>query len=78
MLNLILKFKAYWLNNQKKELKYPVEDGKQIYFVQIEGTSFINGVELNHGDAMEITDEKFLHVKALKKAHCLFISMNKE
>lgn len=63
--------------DKNKELKQKIDNNKQLYFVQIEGISNINGIELNHGDAMEITDENLLHVKALGKAHFLFIEMNK-
>ena len=63
--------------NIDKELKYDISDNKQVYFVQIEGASNINGIELNYGDAMEISYENFLHVKAIEKTHFLFIEMNK-
>jgi hypothetical protein len=32
---------------------------------------------LNDSDAMEITDENFLSIRALKKSHFLFIEMKK-
>jgi len=63
--------------NIDKKLKYDISDNKQVYFVQIEGASNINGIELNYGDAMEISYENFLHVKAIEKTHFLFIEMNK-
>jgi redox-sensitive bicupin YhaK (pirin superfamily) len=61
-----------------KELEYKIKEGKQLYFVQIEGAANVNDIELNHGDAMEITEENLLHVKALEKTHCLFIVMKQE
>jgi redox-sensitive bicupin YhaK (pirin superfamily) len=62
-----------------EEITYNIEKGKQVYFVQIEGTSLINEtIELNDGDALEITKENLLHVKPLKKSHFLFIVMNYE
>jgi len=61
-----------------KNLSYDIEDNRQVYFVQIEGSSSINGVELNHGDAMEITQENVLHIKAISDSHFLFIEMKKD
>lgn len=60
------------------ELDYDIGKGRQVYFVQAEGSSAINGIELNEGDAMEITQENSLHVKALKDSHILFIEMPEE
>jgi redox-sensitive bicupin YhaK (pirin superfamily) len=58
-------------------VEYSLQEHRQIYFVQIEGISEINGTILNDSDAMEITDENSLLIKALKKSHFLFIEMNK-
>jgi redox-sensitive bicupin YhaK (pirin superfamily) len=58
-----------------KMLDYTCKSDRQIYFVQIEGTSLVNGVELNYGDGMEITEELKLQIKALSNAHFLFIDM---
>ncbi len=60
-----------------KSLEYSMKEHRQIYFVQIEGTSDINGTMLNDSDAMEITDENSLSIRALEKSHFLFIEMNK-
>ncbi|MEA2046910.1 MAG: pirin family protein [Campylobacterota bacterium] len=51
---------------------------KQIYFVQIEGTSKVNGIALDDGDAMEIVNENNLTIEAITKSHFLFIEMPKE
>lgn len=59
-----------------REIKSIIKNGKQIYFVQIEGNALINNIELNYGDAMEITEEKSLHVRALNKTHFLYIEMD--
>ncbi|EQB39958.1 hypothetical protein M947_05075 [Sulfurimonas hongkongensis] len=40
-----------------KVLEFSIKEKRQIYFVQIEGSSDINGVVLNDGDAMEVTKE---------------------
>jgi len=58
-----------------KDIKYDIKDGRQVYFTQIEGTSTINGIELSNGDAMEITKESQLDIKALSDSHFLFIEM---
>jgi hypothetical protein len=51
--------------------------GVQVYFVQIEGSSNVNDITLDFGDAMEIVDINKLHIKALKNSHFLFIEMAK-
>ncbi|RXK12633.1 hypothetical protein CP965_08625 [Halarcobacter mediterraneus] len=58
-----------------KTLDFKVIKNRQIYFVQIEGTSLINGNEINGGDAMEITKEKDLTIEATTDSHFLFIEM---
>ena len=60
-----------------KVLEYKIKDKRQIYFVQIEGSSNINGIKLNNGDAMEITEENSLKIEALEQSHFLFIEMPK-
>ena len=59
-----------------KSLDFDIAGGRQLYFVQIEGSSSINGVRLDFGDAAEIVDERQLDIKALEKAHFLFIEMD--
>ena len=68
--------------DENKSIKISMENtstssatARQIYFVQIEGSSDINGIELNHGDAMEITKEDLLSITALTNSHFLFIEM---
>ena len=58
-----------------KTLKYKINAMRQIYFVQIEGSSDVNGITLKNGDAMEIIQEESLDIKALEKSHFLFIEM---
>ena len=60
-----------------KILDFNIKENKQIYFVQIEGKSNINGIILKDGDAMEIVDEKQINIKALENSHFLFIEMPK-
>ena len=61
-----------------KELDYKIQKDKQVYFVQIEGSSNINGTLLENGDAMEIVDEDILTIKPITKSHILFIEMQKK
>lgn len=56
-------------------LDFHLEDGRQIYFVQIEGSSCINGVTVEDSDALEIMQESSLTVVALENSHFLFIEM---
>lgn len=58
-----------------KTISHNVASNRQIYFVQIEGSSQLNGVSLQNGDACEITKEQLLEVKALENSHFLFIEL---
>ena len=60
-----------------KELEFQIKEGRQIYFVQIEGSSNINGTILDFGDAMEITNEDKIVINPISKSHILFIEMKK-
>ncbi|PRM90221.1 hypothetical protein CJ671_03675 [Aliarcobacter cryaerophilus] len=60
-----------------KELEFEIKEGRQIYFVQIEGSSNINGTILDFGDAMEITNEDKIVINPISKSHILFIEMKK-
>ena len=59
-----------------KTLKYGINAMRQIYFIQIEGSSDVNGIILKNGDAMKITQEASLDIKALENSHFLFIEMH--
>lgn len=61
-----------------KSLEFALQTDRQIYFVQIEGSSLINEIALDYGDAMEIVDETKLDVYALEDSHFLFIEMKRE
>jgi len=61
-----------------KTLEYKIAQNKQVYFTQIEGSSSINGLTLNEGDAMEITKEEALEIKALSNSHFLFIEIKED
>ncbi len=61
--------------DEGKNLDFVIAKNRQVYFVQIEGTSSINGIELNERDAMEITQEDNINIKADINSHFLFIEM---
>ena len=60
-----------------KLLEFEIKEDRQVYFVQIEGSSNINEITLNAGDAMEIVDIEEIEIKALENSHFLFIEMAK-
>jgi quercetin 2,3-dioxygenase len=60
-----------------REIKFPVEQGRQAYLVQIEGSSAINDVELTQRDALEIVEEDIV-IKASETSHILLLEMIKE
>ncbi len=61
-----------------KDFDFEIKENRQVYFVQIEGSSNINGITLENGDAMEIVDVDKLTVKPLTKSHILFIEMERK
>ncbi len=61
-----------------KSLDFSVKNDRQIYFVQIEGISTVNGIRLDYGDAMEMVDESTLQIEAMTNSHFLFIEMPRE
>ncbi|WP_421715771.1 pirin family protein [Arcobacter arenosus] len=60
-----------------KELRYEINPNRQIYFVQIEGSSTVNEIVLENGDACEISEENLLKINAIENSHFLFIEMEK-
>ncbi|MDD2906143.1 MAG: pirin family protein [Sulfurimonas sp.] len=61
-----------------KSIEYSPKTQRQIYFVQIEGETSINGITLQPSDALKITDEQQLNITALTNAHFLFLEMPAE
>ena len=57
-------------------LEFPVEAGRQVYVVQIEGAADVNGLTLTAKDALESVDESLL-IKASEKSHLVFLEMKK-
>ncbi len=66
-----------FVNEFDKAFEYKIQKNRQVYFVQIEGTSEVNGTILEYGDAMEIVDEEKLTINPQTKSHILFIEMAK-
>ena len=60
-----------------KPFEYKIQKDRQVYFVQIEGTSEVNDTILEYGDAMEIVDEENITINPQTKSHILFIEMAK-
>lgn len=56
-------------------LEFSINEKRQVYFVQIEGKSNVNGMLLDNGDAMEVTQETSLDIRALENSHFIFIEM---
>lgn len=57
-----------------KSLDYVMEEGRQGYLVQIEGSGSINGNSLAMRDAAEITDES-ISITAKEKSHYILFDM---
>lgn len=60
-----------------KDIQFPVNDSRQAYLVQIEGTSVINDIELSDRDGMEIVEEE-ISINAKETSHILLIEMKKQ
>ncbi|HEO97968.1 MAG: pirin family protein [Campylobacterales bacterium] len=58
-----------------RALEFTIDRERQIYFVSIEGSIEINGIRLDEGDGLEITEEQQLIIKAMSDAHFLFVEM---
>ncbi|AWK52312.1 pirin family protein [Clostridium beijerinckii] len=68
-------YAIYLEKNNEESLN--VEQNRQAYLVQIEGSSIINGIELNEKDALEIVEEN-IKIKAKENSHFLVLEMKKE
>ncbi len=60
----------------KKEISFKLEDNRQVYFVQIEGSSIINSLNLYEGDGAEIKDED-MTLTAKGNSHFMIIELAK-
>jgi redox-sensitive bicupin YhaK (pirin superfamily) len=59
-----------------RTLKYDLKDDRQAYIKVMEGAVKIGDIELDHGDAAEITDEN-INIFALKNSHIMLIDLDK-
>lgn len=59
----------------KEQLSFEIKPQRQLYVVQIEGSSTFNEIQLNEGDALKVYEEKVLHIHALEEAHFLCIDL---
>lgn len=62
--------------DKNNEESLDVDKNRQAYLVQIEGSSIINGIELNEKDALEIVEEN-IKIKAKENSHFLVLEMKK-
>ncbi|NNU75241.1 pirin family protein [Clostridium estertheticum] len=62
--------------NEGSVIDYCVKADRQVYLVQIEGKSNINGIILNERDAMEIIEED-IKIKAEVLSHFIIVDMKK-
>ena len=60
---------------KSKNLSFDIKENRQVYFAQIEGSSKVNDIELKEGDALEITKERKIDIKAKTNSRFLFIEM---
>ncbi len=62
--------------DEGQEFDFEVDENRQAYLIQIEGSSDISGITLNERDALEITEEDIFIVPR-KKSHIMIIEMAK-
>ncbi|MGK0465741.1 pirin family protein [Clostridium sp.] len=62
--------------DQSKEIDFQLKDNRQMYLVQVEGKSEINGITLNERDAMGIVEEN-IKITAEVLSHFIVIEMKK-
>lgn len=60
-----------------KEIVFPVAKDRQVYLVQIEGSSVVNGETLVMRDAAEVVEED-IQIQATENSHYLAIEMKKQ
>lgn len=63
--------------DKEREISFTINEKRQAYLVQIEGTSMINNIELSDRDGLEIVEENIL-IKAKETSHFLILEMKKE
>ena len=61
---------------KEREISFPINNGRQLYLVQVEGCSSINTINMKEKDAMEITEED-IFIKTKETSHFIVIEMLK-
>lgn len=59
-----------------KEIAFSIKKGRQVYMVQVEGSSETNQIPLHARDSLECTEEALL-IKAKETSHLLILEMQK-
>lgn len=62
---------------QGQVIDFSLSEGRQVYLVQIEGESAINGLTLSQRDALEVSGEDIV-IQAQEKSHILLVEMKQE
>lgn len=60
-----------------EEIDFPVNKGRQVYILQVEGSSSINEILLNERDAAEVIEEN-IYIKTKNISHILVLEMKKD
>ncbi len=60
-----------------EEIDFPVNKGRQVYILQVEGSSSINEILLNERDAAEVIEEN-IYIKTKNTSHILVLEMKKD
>jgi len=60
----------------KQKIHFKIANNRQVYLVQIEGSSILNSVNIYEGDGAEIRDED-LHIRAKGNSHFMLIDIPK-
>ncbi len=65
-----------YVTETSKELTLDIDEGRQAYVVNIEGDTEINGLELKHGDGLEVIEES-ITIKPHDTSQLLIIELKK-
>lgn len=63
--------------DSNEEIDFPVNKGRQVYILQVEGSSSINEILLNERDAAEVIEEN-IYIKTKNISHILVLEMKKD
>lgn len=60
----------------KEEIEFEIKENHQLYFIQIEGSSYLNSLIAYEGDGVEISDEDVI-IQAKGNSHFMIIELPK-